>query len=100
MMPKTLRIGGKTYPVNLTHEKEMGTFLGEIRYTFQEIRVREQQCEDGKRETLLHEVLHAASDLGHSEVPEPAIDSLSKCLFGIFRDNPELVKWMMEENAP
>lgn len=97
MIPKTVRIGGKQFPVTLQTPKEMDKYAGRILYDHQEIRISDNQCEDSRRETMLHEILHAASDLTGGDIPEREIVGLSKSLFGILRDNPALVAWLLEE---
>ena len=98
MIPKTIRIGGKNFPVKVVPDRDMDSARGRIYYEGQEIRLSDSQTADSSRETVLHEILHAASDLTGGRVEERDINGMSKCLFGILRDNRELVTWIMSED--
>lgn len=50
------------------------------------------------RETLFHEILHAADFMGSPRhLSEAAIHRISAVMFAALRDNPEIVKWLLEE---
>jgi hypothetical protein len=48
------------------------------------------------RETLLHELLHVLEKATCTALEEEEVGRLSRGLFAVLRDNPELVRWLME----
>ena len=51
------------------------------------------------RETVFHEVLHAADFVGSPRpLSESSVHRISSVMFGTLKDNPELVAWLFEED--
>jgi hypothetical protein len=50
------------------------------------------------RETLFHEILHAADMMGSPRpLAESTIHRVSAILYATLRDNPKIVQWLFEE---
>lgn len=65
----------------------------------QKILIAPDQGFHQERDTLLHEVVHAAGELTGQEIRESAIGGVATALLAILRSNPELVAWLTEELA-
>lgn len=95
-IPDVVRIGGKNFPIIQRDKRDMGNYLGLIKYDEQQIVISDGQSEDCKKETLLHELLHAASDMTGGKIEEREVNGASKCLFAILRDNPDIAEWLFQ----
>lgn len=49
-----------------------------------------------ERDTVLHEVIHAAVELTGHELREGAVAGLATALLSVLRCNPQLVAWLVE----
>lgn len=91
-IPKKVKVGGKTYQVEITNKLDMGNwhYSGEIDYMNLVIRI----CPNakGKMEVdFLHELAHAMFDfMGYSKHEEKKIDELANVLHMIIKDNPKI----------
>lgn len=102
--PTAIKVGYKTYTVNTDPNAHKGwegkelenttiglTMAGEKVFSFKTDDVFDDEI---MRETLIHELLHAALDIVHIQMDddeeERIVGALSKTLFGIFKDNPGL----------
>jgi len=87
-IPKSIKIGGKTYAVEVTENISMGDrYSGEIDYQKLIIRIRPTKS-DNKEQTFLHEVFHGIFDFcGYKEHDEELIDRLASTLQAILKDN-------------
>lgn len=102
-MIKALKIGPVNYTVNevlkLVGDDGDGhtTWLnGRVRYERALIEVDADLPEDVKRAAVLHEALHAiAEQAGIGDQPEPLIVAYGYGLTALFRDNPELVAYIV-----
>lgn len=103
--PKRLRIGHATYEVAcnptldppLVEEGLAGVSNGNLL----RIAVRSNLPHQTKAETLLHEVLHqclfvTGRDL-ERDLEESIVRPLSMALFGVLRDNPKLVTYLLDK---
>ena len=106
-MPKQIKIGSHIFDVLHPFDfKDDGNTLGRCCFTATEIQIAEVYDTDSrkvpdsrKRVTLLREVLHAALDVcGKDEESnnEPLVEALAETLTTIFRENPALVRCLME----
>lgn len=98
-IPKSIKIGGVTYAVEITDKLNLGNvnYSGEIDYVNLVIRVAPNAPQ--KQEVdLVHELLHGIADhLGYSDHDEKKIDELAHALYMVVQDNPELFAPKKEE---
>ena len=93
-IPKSLKIGGKVYSVEITDMLTLGSanYSGEILYSDLVIRI----CPSAKAKMeadFVHEMIHGIfSHLGYSEQDEKKVDELAEALYAVFVDNPEMFK--------
>ena len=88
-IPKTLKIGGKVYTIEITDDLEYNC-SAEISYSELVIRIR-PQAEAKMESDLLHEMIHGIySHLGYTKHDEKKIDELSEVLYAILVDNPDM----------
>ena len=97
--PGSVKIGYRDYEIRFQPKdiKESDDF-GECLKNEAVILIHEPQRLQDKAETLLHEACHAiwnAADLPDKATEEQAVKALSKGLAGVFRDNPEAIKWIL-----
>lgn len=86
---KPVRICGVDYPVILKTPAEMPHHWGEYHEALQEIWIRNDCTADNKSNTILHEILHAMSDVYGIDLKERQVFILANTLIGVCRDNPE-----------
>jgi hypothetical protein len=100
-MPKTLRVGGRTYRVIYPHSFDdmPKPLLGLCDNSKQVIRVSGRDssggtlCDEATLQTFLHEVLHAidyvygGAQVNRLENSEEIIDALAEGIMQVFRDN-------------
>ena len=95
MIPKKLRILGKTYTVEITPGiTEYGLCCEET----QTIKIRPVKGGDVVKDTLLHECIHAIDFSMHSGLTEDQVQRLGSGLWALFNDNPELLAYLMAAN--
>lgn len=103
--PKIIFIGPHDYEVSISKKKIDSNLFGETDNTNSEIHVHPDQSLQNKRDTLLHEILHAiafASGMKkvlewNDETEEKVIRLLSPWLLGVVQDNPDLIEWITEQ---
>lgn len=61
------------------------------------IQIAAGQTHDDERETILHEILHALEVQMDAEIPEAKLRQLAVGLYAALKDNPKLVKYLLEE---
>ena len=84
----SLSILGYDYAVLLaTDDDEMDGYDGLHRSKRLEIIVRARLKDDAKRETLLHEILHAIDEAFDAEMSETQVLRLSRGLYAVCREN-------------
>lgn len=104
--PTAVTIGSHQYtiewPDNVTDEADNWLY-GQTRARYALIRVSHDAAPSQRRDTLLHELIHAAlSDAPHgldSEQEERVIRALTPGLLGIIRDNRALIRYLQEGAA-
>ncbi len=100
-LPKVIYVGTADYEVK---QKGQLDLLGETRSEHAEILIRRKQAPSVKRETLMHELLHAiiyASGMVHHfkldhDTEEELVSALSPWILQLLRDNPYLVEYLTE----
>lgn len=89
-IPEKVKVGGKTYRVNITDKLGLGTahYSAEIDYVGLNINITEQA--PGKMEAdFLHELVHAIFDhRGVRDQQEEEVDSIAQALHMVIKDNP------------
>jgi len=95
-IPVSIKIGGFDYAVSELSHKEAETHGIDARVDFYDltIKVRGDMHMQHFAERMLHETLHGiwdAAHLGETEDEETVVTRLSKGLFQVLRDNPQLV---------
>ena len=61
------------------------------------IQVSLEQHPEMVKSTLLHESIHAAAHGIDWKIREGTVVKIEKMMFGLLRDNPELVAWILEK---
>ena len=100
-LPKSIRVGYRTYAVEdwPAIQASAAARWGECDPTNLVIRVRVDLAQMIRAEVLLHEVLHAAYDMGRLEPgadEEKTVSVLANQLAQVWRDNPDLVSFLSE----
>lgn len=98
-IPKTIKIGWRTYTIQFTEERrnEKGDLLdGQIDFTNHVIYIyKNLPFEDEKIVAFLHEIIHGIFfSQGHSEWGdnEELVEAVSEGIFQVMSDNPNLFK--------
>lgn len=94
-IPKKIRIAGVDYDIKFEERLNNGVRLayGHIDYDKATIRIDTDLSEQqGKCQTLLHEILHGIAKHFELEVEgdEDTIDKLAKGLYMVIADNPDM----------
>lgn len=90
-IPEKVKVGGKTYTVNITDRLALGTahFTAEVLYTDLEINIT-QQAKEKMEADFLHELIHAIHDHQGQQgrVEEREVDAMAQSLYMVIQDNP------------
>lgn len=89
-IPKEVKVGGKTYRVEITDRLDMGRLnaSAEINYIDLVIRIVPQHPQKMEAD-FLHELTHAVRyHLGYTDQDEKEIDELAQALYMVITDNP------------
>lgn len=86
---KPVRICGVDYAVVDKTAAEMPNHWGEYHESLQELWIRDDCTDDNRANTILHEVLHAMSDVYGMDLKERQVFILANTLIGLCRDNPD-----------
>lgn len=92
MIPKTVKIGWKTYTVEVVpSDKELvienDVCYGHIDYDHALIRIAGKYPAAQQKATLLHEIVHGVVDLQNLDLNEDEVTRLANGLYGVFVDN-------------
>lgn len=91
-IPKSVKVGGKTYKVEITDRLDLGAAncAGEILYDKLIIRILPNP-EQMMHYVLLHEIVHAMlQNHGYRDHDEQKVDELANVLHALIVDNPEM----------
>lgn len=91
-MPSEIVIAGRVYALVETNLKEM---MGDCDNTNQTLQIDIGQHEFAKKDTALHEVLHAIDDAIQSELNERQVRSVATALLDTLRRNPAFMNWLV-----
>lgn len=88
-IPDRVKVGWKNYDVVLTEPRlNSGAELyGQIDHDAQIITLRGTSTHDQLCATLLHEVLHAVSDMYGLGLEEKLVEDLTNALYTVYKDN-------------
>ncbi len=92
-VPKTVKIGGKVYDVEITDNFDLGSanVSAEISYTDLAIRVSPNQASGKMKADFIHELIHGIYDfLGYRDHDEKRVDKLAQALYMVIMDNPDI----------
>jgi hypothetical protein len=99
-MPEFVRVLGLDVPL-LLRSPELDTKLDSWHGYFDPSRSRvvlnELDPVEERRDTVWHELLHACEKVTATDLPEEAVTRISRAQIAILRDNPALVRWLMED---
>ena len=98
-IPEKIKIGGKTYAVEITNNLSLGSvnYSGEIDYSNLAIRIC-PSAQEKMESDFIHEMIHGIySFLGYSEHDEKKIDELANVLYAVIKDNPEMFAMEVQE---
>ena len=101
--PKSIKVGASVYEVSidteLDHELAGNHRYGEINYTLRRIALSTKFLDEEKRDTLMHEVVHAITKhmgIDWGDEDEQLTRQLTNGLMMVFNDNPDLLKLLAE----
>ena len=92
-IPKTVKIGGKVYDVEITNKFDLGNVnvSAEIIYTDLVIRISSNQAPGKMEADFIHELIHGIFDhLGYKEHDEKRVDELAQAIYMVIVDNPDV----------
>ena len=98
-MPNEIKVGWKTYEIQYSQAKlnSGGELYGQIDYDNCVIVLRESSTPDQLRATLIHEMLHAISEMYGLELEEKLVTDLANALYTVYKDNLEKEQIMMTD---
>lgn len=91
-IPKSIKIGGKNYAVEISENFYFGAANVKAEILFDEQIIRVKQ---GHTETMqcafLHEMIHGILEfVGETEHDEKFVEAIAQALFAVITDNPEV----------
>lgn len=91
-IPKTVKIGGKVYTVEITDKLDLGNANVSAEILYNDLIIRVSPQAQGKMEAdFIHELVHGILDhLGYKEHDEKRVDELAQALYMVIVDNPDL----------
>lgn len=92
--PKRIKILGKYYKVIPTSEGDYGKCSPESC----EIHLRQTQDIQQKKDTLLHECLHAVDEAMQLGLTEEQVYGLAGGVYALLHDNKHFAKWLLERS--
>ena len=88
---------GKPYRIELVKKK--GSDYGECFVDQCNIEIASYQCDMQKRDTLLHEILHAVDHEMGTDMSEPQVRRMATGMLAVLRHNPALVAFLTESDG-
>lgn len=92
IIPEKVKILHLDYDVSLAdniHDRG-GDLLGQVDFLCQKIRLNAGASEEQKRETLLHEIIHAMDEKFRIGLKERQVEQLGVAIYNLVKDNPEM----------
>jgi hypothetical protein len=97
LIPTVVVVLGKPYAVEVVKKK--GSDYGECFVDLCSIEIASYQCDHQKRDTLLHEVMHAVDHEMDTDMKEEQIRRMATGLLAVLRQNPALVAFLTADNG-
>jgi hypothetical protein len=100
-LPGAIAVGGKPYEVRVFEpcdDAYWDKLLGAIEYGDPTVWVRSGRRADERRETLLHEVLHAVDKAAGTNAGEIVVNAWAPILLDALRDNPALIALLLADD--
>lgn len=102
-LPKTIKIGPYTYTLKF-FPKKASTNYGACVYAQQTIFLNRNQTAQRAADTLIHEILHAAWDLGSLEVIPDLHEEVVVRVYGtwlsqVLRENPKVTDFILDPES-
>ena len=113
-MPLSIKVGARTYFVEVLPDLDEPNLVGYTNHWKGKIQILEDLAEPVRRETLLHEVVHAGigtfssshKNIAHAarnpedyDWEEHFTDIVGSSLLMILRDNPKLVAYLLHKES-
>lgn len=96
-IPKTLRLCGRVFKLVVERSSTLNRdTLGLHKPWAAQIVIDAEQADEQRKATVVHEIVHDIDHLVHCEMKERDVCAFASALFAIMRDNPSLVRWLME----
>jgi len=95
--PTTIKVFGRQYTINYVHAFAGMKDAGMLDYGNQILTVQENQLPLEEADTILHEVVHAVDLLMELKMSERQVQLVATGLMGVFQDNPEFAKYIIED---
>jgi len=91
-IPKKIKIGGKTYQVEITDKLEFGRLNASAEINDKDLVIRvTHQAKQKMEADFIHEMIHAIYyHLGYTEHNEKKVDELANALYMVIQDNKSL----------
>lgn len=93
--PETVTVLGKTFDIHLLEPDESEDEDGSMMLAEQRINIRLQPATEYNSDTMLHELIHAVDEMMLLKLKENQVHHLSLGLISIFKQNKELMEWML-----
>ena len=103
MLPEVVLLGAADYVIREKKRLDTPQLLGETDNPNCEILIRRKQAPASKRDTFLHEVLHAIiwlsgmSNEMDGEVEEKYVRYLTPWILAFLQDNPDSLAYLLEK---
>lgn len=98
--PKTIRLAGRTFKLNITKTK-FGTPDSEHFGLYEALKavvnINANMTLDQQKATVVHEVLHDFDAQSSYDLGEKRVNTIGALFFAWMRDNPDLVRWLIQE---
>ena len=100
-IPDKIKIGGKTYGVEITEKMDLGISNVSAETCYNDLIIRiSPQAQQKMESDFLHEIVHAIYDhLGYTNHDEKRVDELAQALYMVIQDNPEMFESGGNDNA-
>lgn len=94
-MPNHIVVGGRPYSVTTVAEVDDEGSLGRVQDPHLEIEILKDQHPLTRRDTLLHEVIHAIDHVTQIDLTEKQVYVLAGQLLDTLRRNPSFTEWLI-----
>jgi hypothetical protein len=94
-IPEKVKIGGFEYEIvksEIVLNPENDACYGTHEFTTLRINIAEKYAGQVQKATLIHEIIHAISDVYHLDFKESTVQKLGDALYQVIIDNPEMFK--------